>query len=255
MRFATVAIALHIAVAISPLSPAVSAQVPTDSVPTDSVRRDTTASDSVRAGPIHPWWGPLVIPASIVFGAVIAAAPAPLARWVNFPRDMGFMKNHVALHASLGGRFSDGETWANGLSLEIVRKPMLLELRAEDFWRPRHIRYFTARTGYLWHPKRAATGSLTVGYVHAEGTTSQTGLELGLPLFVGRETMTLRFEPAYVISSRGVLWNYRGQAEAYIGGGRYVIGGNVVRKSLRLTSKDEGALSPQAVTLVLGVRF
>jgi hypothetical protein len=105
------------------------------------------------------------------------------------------MKDHVAFHVSLGGRFAEGETWANALSIELLRKPVYAELRAEDFWRPRHIRYLTARAGYLWHPKVAAAGGLTIGYVHAEGATSQTGLELGLPLFIGRETMTMRFEP------------------------------------------------------------
>jgi hypothetical protein len=171
------------------------------------------------------------------------------------PVDMAFMKDHAALHASVGGRFTEGETWANALSIELVRKPVLAELRAEDFWRPRHVRYLTARAGYLWHPKSAAAGGLTIGYVHAEGATSQTGLELGLPLFIGRETMTMRFEPTYVVSSGGPLWSYRGQAEVYVGSGRYVIGANVVRKSVRLGSEEDDAVAPQAVTAVVGVRF
>ena len=165
------------------------------------------------------------------------------------------MKDHVAFDVSLGGRFAEGETWANALSIELVRKPVYAELRAEDFWRPRHIRYLTARAGYLWHPKVAAAGGLTIGYVHAEGATSQTGPELGLPLFIGRETMTMRFEPTYVMSSGGPLWSYRAQMEVYVGGGRYVIGANVVRKSVRLGSDAAEALAPQAVTAVLGVRF
>lgn len=67
--------------------------------------------------------------------------------------------------------------------------------------------------------------------------------------------MTMRFEPTYVMSSGGPLWSYRGQAEAYVGGGRYVIGANVIRKSVRPGSEDADTLAPQAVTAVLGVRF
>jgi hypothetical protein len=168
---------------------------------------------------------------------------------------MTFKKAHVAFRVSVGGRFSEGETWANAVSIELVRKRVHAELQAEDFWRPRHVRYFTARGGYLWHAKGRAAGGLTVGYVHAEGATSQTGPELGLPLFIGSDKGTMGFEPTYVMSSGGPLWSYRLRMEGYAAGGRYVIGANVVQKSVRIGSEEPDALAPQAVTAVLGVRF
>ena len=125
-------------------------------------------------------------------------------------------------------------------------------------------RLLTARGGYLWHAKGRAAGGLTVGYVHAEGATSQTGPELGIPLFVGRETMTMRFEPTYVMSSGGPLWSYRLRMEGYAGGGRYVIGANVVQKSVRIGSEETDALAEWskgfgakglAVTKVVGSGF
>jgi hypothetical protein len=263
MRFAALAVALHIAVSVSSLYPAASAQIPqapTDSVPRDSARKDAAASDSIPADsvyrPVHPWWAALVLPGAVVVGAVAMVAPAPLAKLIDMgPEDMVFKKNHVAFRVSVGGRFSEGETWANAVSVEVVRKRVHGELQAEDFWRPRHVRYFTARGGYLWHAKGRAAGGLTVGYVHAEGATSQTGPELGLPLFIGSDKGTMGFEPTYVMSSGGPLWSYRLRMEGYAAGGRYVIGANVVQKSVRIGSQEPDALAPQAVTAVLGVRF
>ena len=192
---------------------------------------------------------------AVALGVALMGAPAPLA-WLgpDTTRDMAFMKDRVAFHVSVGGRFSNGETWANAVSIELMRRGVLAELRAEDFWRPTHIRYLTARAGYLWHPKGCAAGGLTAGYQHAEGATSQSGPELGLPLIFGcKSAGVLRLEPTYVLSG-GPLWSYRLQVEAHLGG-RYVVGANVIKKSLRLEDEETGELAPQAVMVVVGIRF
>ena len=131
MRFTTVAVALHVGFAVLSAGPSQAQQppAPTDSVRTDSVARDSVTSDSlpadsIRRGPIHPWWGPLVIPIAVAGALVLVYAPAPLAAWAGTagPSEMNFVNDHVALQASLGGRFSEGETWVNTVSLEVVRR-------------------------------------------------------------------------------------------------------------------------------------
>jgi hypothetical protein len=227
-----------------------------DSVPPDSVPMDTMPADSVRR-PIHPWWGPLLIPATVAVGVVLAVAPAPLARWWGGPRrnDMAFVRDHGAVYASVGGRFEKGETWANAVSVQMVRRGAYAELQGEDFWRPRHVRYLTARGGRLWHPRRSAAGGVTLGYVHVDGDPAQRGPELGLPLFLGDRTVTGRFEPTYVASPDGPLWSYRLQLEGYPRGGRYVVGAAVTGKSNPLTPDSRGGVAARAVTVLLGTRF
>lgn len=262
MRFATFAVALALAVSSARPSYAQRPPAPPDSVPRDSVARDSVTSDSlpadsIRRGPIHPWWGPLVLPIAVVGALVLLYAPAPLASWAGTegPSEMSFVNDHVAFQASLGGRFSEGETWVNTVSLEVVRRRVHVEVRAEDFWRPRHMRYVTARAGYLWHPRARGAATVTVGYVHSANDASHSGIELGLPLYYGTRKLLARLEPGYVFSKRGLLWNYRAQFEVYLARERYVVGMNVMRKSLSFEASESDELSPQGVTALVGVRF
>ena len=94
-----------------------------------------------------------------------------------------------------------------------------------------------------------------MGYLHSANDASQSGIELGLPLYFGTRKFMMRLEPGYVFSERGVLWNYRAQFEAYLARERYVVGVNVLRKSLSFEASESDALSPQGVTALVGVRF
>lgn len=237
------------------------AQVPTsrDSIPADSIRRDSTPPDSmqrVAPHPVHPSWAPLVMPGLLVIPLVAAFVPTPLA-WIG-PRgatEMAFLQDHEAAYVSAGGRFSKGETWANGVALESVRSDVHTELLLEDFWRPRHVRYLTARAGYLWHPTRFAAAGATLGFVHATGDPRQHGPELGVPLYLGGSAGTLRLEPTYVASREGALWSYRLQAEGTIPHTPFFAGAAVNWKSLPLTSNARQDFQGQTLTLLFGTRI
>ena len=237
------------------------AQDPTsrDSIPADSVGGDSTSSDSMQRvppHPIHPSWAPLVMPGLLVIPLVGAFVPAPLA-WIG-PRGstgMAFLQDHESAYISAGGRFSKGETWANGVAFESVRRDVHTEVLFEDFWRPRHLRYFTARAGYLWHPTRFAAAGTTLGYMHASEDPMQRGFELGVPLYLGGGSGTLRLEPTYVASREGALWSYRLQAEATIPHTRFFAGAAVNWKSLPLTSDARQDFEGQALTLLFGTRL
>jgi hypothetical protein len=230
-----------------------------DSIPADSVGRDSTQSDStgrVRSHPVHPSWAALVMPGLIVIPLVAAFVPTPLA-WIGprGPSAMEFLQDHDAAYVSVGGRFSKGETWANGVALESVRRDVHTEVVLEDFWRPRHVRYVTARAGYLWHPTRFAAAGATLGYVHASGDPMQRGVELGLPVYLGGASGTLRLEPTYVASREGALWSYRLQAEATIPHTAFFAGAAVNWKSLPLTSEARQDFEGQTLSLLFGTRL
>ncbi len=259
MRYA-LTLALYGAASATVLSSAARAQhppTPRDTLPRDTISGDTVPADSLagRRVPVHPWWGPLLVPGGVALALVLMSAPAPLAGWLGTPgaSELPLLEDHQAVSVSVGGRFARGESWANAVTVEVVRNGFRGEVQAEDFWRPRHVRYLTVRGGYLWHPRRSTAGGVTVGYVQADGNQAHSGPELGLPFYVGTSILTMRFEPAYVFSSGGPLWSFRGQVEGYLPGGRYFIGANLVRKAVPLTSSDRDG--GRAVSLVVGTRF
>jgi hypothetical protein len=232
------------------------AQRPT--APNDSIPKDSTHRDSVYRGPIHHPLMYLIVPAGIAAVAVLVLAPVPFAIWAGKrgPTQMAFLDDHFATHVAVGGRFYGGQTWANSLHIEVLRKPLYGELAAEEFWRPRHVRYLTARAGYLWYPRRRSAGGVTVGYVHADADAKRRGPELGLPLFVGDSTGTIRLQPTYVISPSGALWSYRLQLEFYFPRKPYFAGATLVGKSLPLTSNSsQEDFDASALTVLFGARF
>jgi hypothetical protein len=268
MRYAVaLGFALHIGMGLAPVGPMALAQGPpaprdstrADSAQSDSILKDSLPPDSIRGGPIHDPRMYLMVYAGIfVLPVVLVTAPAPLAKWWGEPgrTAMAFLDDHWAAYVSVGGYFHRGQTWAHSASLEVLRKSVHAELHVEDFWRPRHVRYFTLRAGYLWHPRRRAAGGVTLGYVHADRDPAQRGLEIGVPLFVGSSSGTMRLEPTYVLSSSGLLWSGRLQLEFHIPGGPYFVGANMVGKSLQLRSDpSRDDLAARAVTLLFGTRF
>ena len=225
----------------------VRASVVTDTVPPDTARH-IPADDPYLYG---------VAVGAIVVPIVAAFAAAPLALWggLRGPSKMNFLADHGAAQLTLGGIFTQGQTWADAADFEVVRNSVHAELQVEDYWRPRHVRYLTARGGYLWHPRSYTAGGVTIGYVAADGDPSQRGPELGLPLFAGSADALLRLEPTYVFSPSGILWSYRLQLEASLPGQRYFAGANMTWKSLELTEDDRPDFAARAVSIVVGTRF
>lgn len=267
MRYAVaLAFALHIGTGLGSVSCAALAQGPPtprdsilrDSVHSDSIRKDSLPTDSIHRGPIHDPRMYLMVYGAPVLIMLLVAAPAPFAKWGGEAgrTTMAFLDDHQAAYISVGGYFHEGQTWAHSVSLEVLRRSVHAELHVEDFWGPRHVRYVTVRGGYLWHPRRSAAGGVTLGYVHADRDTAQRGLEIGVPLFIGGSSRTVRVEPTYVLSSSGVLWSGRIQLEYHIPRRPYFVGASMVGKSLQLRSNpSRNDLAVRAVSVVFGTRF
>jgi hypothetical protein len=177
--------------------------------------RDTTRRDTVVVAPNHG--GMLVVMAAVTL--VILSAPGPFASVTNpDTTDLGFADSHWAtyvtggpLSGSRGGK--DFWGWAYSASIEVLTKGVYAELRTENFHIDDHVQFWTMRGGYLFRPKPAVAGGVTIGYRFAGRSNSQRAVEVGFPLVVGSRRGWMRFEPTYVISSQGVSWNYRWQSE------------------------------------------
>jgi hypothetical protein len=263
------ALAVSVGIAVSSFGRPALAQrpaVPRDTMPKDSLARDSLVADSVRVAP-HSLGMYLLLPVGAVlagaFTAVAAVAPAPAAMWLedSDKAPLTFLEDHHAVYVTVGGLFSEGQTWAHSANIEVVRNGVLAEFKAEDFYRPRHFRYLTARGAYLFHPKRGTAGGVSVGYRHAHRDRTQQGLEIGLPFFIGDSTGTMRLEPTYVITRHGVLWSYRMQIDINIPRSPYFAGLTGVGKSVPLNRSYPRQDYPKedfftgAVMLLFGARF
>ncbi len=257
MRFpAAVTLALTVAMLTTVLSRPLLAQGCAPASP-DSLPSDSIPADSAHRGPHHPPWMPLVLPGIFVVGAVVMLAPAPLARWISWcdTTVTGVMHDRRAAYVSVGGRFADGETWANAAAIEIVRNPFHVQLHAEHFWGPRHLRYLSARAGPLWRPTRVAVGGATLGYVHTQGDRRLSGVEIGFPLFLGDSTRVVRIEPTWVLARRGLLWNSRLQIQVDVPRTPYFAGFSYSAKSFPFTSESDESYAVQAAALLFGIRY
>jgi len=176
--------------------------------------RDTTARDSNAVSPNHGAVAVALAAATLV----MLAAPGPLV-FVTNPdtTHLGFADNHVAVSVTAGplfglGRGQDFGGWAYSAGVETLMNGVYAELRTENFTLD-HVRFWTIRGGYLFHPKAAVAGGATLGYRYAGRAGLENAIEVGFPLVVGTRRGWMRFEPSYVISSQGVSWNYRWQSE------------------------------------------
>jgi hypothetical protein len=177
-------------------------------------KRDTTSRDTIVT-PNHG--GMLVMMAAATL--VILSAPGPFVSVTNpDTTHLGFADNHWALYVA-GGPLSgsrggnDFWGWAYSASFEVLTKGVYSELRTENFHlNNNHVQFWTIRGGYLFRPKPAVAGGVTIGYRYA-GRSSQNAVEVGFPLVVGSRRGWMRLEPTYIISSQGVSWNYRWQSE------------------------------------------
>lgn len=272
MRALALAMVLNVSLVPLPVSRVAVAQQPDpprDTVPPDSVRRDSVITDSVRRDSLPERWrygshhvgGYLSLLAGFGVFAVIAIAPAPLAKWwgAQDSTDMAFWTDHRSFYGTVGGIFDEGQTWAHSVNVEVLRGGRYAELRVEDFYRPRHFQYITVRGGYLFHPKRGAAGGVTLGYRHAQRDPGQQGVEIGLPLFVAFPRTpkgTIRLEPSYAFAPDGAFYSYRFQVDYPVRGGPYVAGVSVVGKSVTLNpGYARKGYFASAVALLIGARL
>jgi hypothetical protein len=251
-------VACGLALASSLLAPALQAQTP--SAPSDTgaaakPKRDSSATHPVVDNPL----GLLLVPLGLAAFVALRFGPGPAAMVMGNrdPTHGSRFANHGAIAMSVGGTFHGGQTWSNGATLEGVRGHAYGELTVEDFWRPRHLQYVSARGGYLWYPAPNVAGGMSLGYMHADADRAQRGPELGLPLFFGDSVgRQIRFEPTYVVGHR-LLFNYRLQVRVPVAGSRFFVGGSFVGKGDPPPSSAEyrGDFTHTGYMLLLGSRF
>ena len=262
---AMAAIALSVSLLVLPL-PALAQEPVTqpDSVQRDSVARDSMPPDT-RRQPVHSPLILLLIPVGMFGVLMMVAAPASLA-FVGgpmHPAPLDIVDRHRAAYVTLGGLFYEGETVAHSVNLEMIQKGVIAELKVEDFYRPGHFQYITGRAGYLFRRNASEAGGVTLGYRHAHRDPTQSGLEIGLPVFIAAADSSgiMRLEATYVVSRHGVLWSYRGQHEFHLPETPYIAGFSAVVKSYPLTpghprhDLPRKSLYVGAVTVLFGARF
>ena len=192
-----------------------------------------------------------------ILSAIFAAAPLALFIGDRGPSEMPFLENHGAASVDVGGAFQAGQTWADAMRIEAVRHNVYYELIGEEYWRPVHVEYLTARAGYLFHPRRITAGGVTLGFMNGPSQSRERGPELGLPLFLGDSASVLfRLEPTYVVSPRGLLWSYRAEFDLAVPRHPYFVGASAVGKIDPPASTDtQRDFAHGAYLLTLGARF
>ena len=179
-----------------------------------SAPADTTHHD------LQPESDGLLQPALVAAVVVFAVAPPTLLLspdWTNPDSTWSLADNHVAAYVTGGCAGSNQRCdWTHSENIDIVDDHLFGGLRLETFQVPDHVQLQTFRAGYLFHPKPALEGGVTLGYQHATGFDPHNAVEIGLPLTVGSERIGFSLAPAYLISAHGVDWTYRVQMEVYM---------------------------------------
>ena len=178
--------------------------------------QDSTPRDTARMMSGH---GGIALALAIVT-AIVLVAPGPFVPLSNpDTTHLGFARNHLAVSATGGlltGETEGGDDF-NGLaysaSVEVFRNGVYGEVRGESYDQGSRTQFWTIRAGYLMRPKSAIAGGATIGYRFVTEGVSENALEVGFPLAVGSPRKWIRLEPTYVISTRGVSWNYRFQTD------------------------------------------
>lgn len=232
-----------------PLAWAQNPPTPQDTVP-------QTAADTTRKGPVDAW---LLVPVIAAFGAALLFAPPSLLFVPSLDttsRELRLTQPHVSVYG-VGGitqRISGDDPnpwkWTGSASLEAVASGLYAELRIEALSIPEPTQAWTLRGGYLFHPKPQFAGGFTLGYRWAQGDSIQNALEIGLPFAFGREFLAARFEPTYLISSRGLTWQWRFQPEFYIPRSPLMAG-----LCLEIKRARQGAPYHGTLTLLAGLRI
>lgn len=241
-RFGTVFAAFQICGAAWAQEP----PAPADSVPTDSVPPSTAVA--------HGHGGMLfAIAAFTVVSAVAPSAFTALTTPDTTRRLASPTRDHFSVYLAAGGSLIEGQTWTYSGSVDLLKGGWYADLRVETFHLPLQFQYQSLSGGYLFRPKRGAAGGVTIGYRRASREPAQRGVMIGFPLLVDGSDGTMRLEPTYVFSPRGVNWNYRFLGELAIGESPYFWGLNVDAKSLPLERRSR--LFTSAFALLFGVRL
>jgi hypothetical protein len=177
---------------------------------------DSTATDSITPGGHHH---PLMLPALLGAGLVMAAAPPALLLIPGFVRtdsNSSLAQRYVALYLS-GGGIGEGapSSWTNAEHLDILRGHLYAGVSIEHFHVRERLRYYSIRAGYLFRPLSGVAAGLTVGYRKMSGGRGEDAVTLSLPFTRGFREVAVRLEPTYVISRAGVSWTFRVQGELY----------------------------------------
>lgn len=181
-----------------------------------STTTDTTPPDSQPRVKEHDWRFPLFMAG---FAATLAVAPATLVFLHGADPPGALPDSHAAAYGSGGGGgtlTSNSVHWFYTEEVEGWSGHLYGDVREESFRGPAYRRFLTVRGGYLLHPRPGIEGGLTLGYRGADNGPAPRAVSVGLPMMFGRSDVIVLWEPTYLISSAGVSWNYRFQAEGYI---------------------------------------
>jgi hypothetical protein len=168
-------------------------------------------------------------------------------------RELGLARNHVAVFVGGGGLVNGN--WKGGpattAAAEVVLRGVYADLHVEQYWwgGDERIRLWDARAGYLDHPTRALATGVTVGYRDASGAPGDwgvEGVEIGVPIVLGRDVGWMLWEPTYVISRGHLRVSPRARLDV-------VIPRTPLVARLDIDSKGVLSRNPFVATLSLGV--
>jgi hypothetical protein len=217
--------------------------------PPRSVTHDTTPPDSQ---PRHfAEWE--MLPFFAGFAAVLAVAPASFVFFHRADPPGALPNSHTAAYMSGGGAGTlrgNSFHWFYTEEVEGWNGHLYGDVRDESFRGPAYRRFLSVRGGYLLHPRPGIEGGLTLGYRVADNGPAPRAVIVGLPMMLGSEKGFVWWEPTYLVSSAGVSWNYRFQAEFYVVPTRLLAG-----PAFDFQPLQQGGAYVGTMTLLFGARF
>ena len=186
------------------------------------------------------------------FAAALAVAPASLVFLHGADPPGALPNSHAAAYVSGGGGgtlASNSVHWFYTEEVEGWTGHLYGDVRDESFRGPAYRRFLTVRGGYLVHPRPGIEGGLTLGYRVADNGPAPQAVTMGLPMMFGSEKGFVWWEPTYLVSSAGVSWNYRFQAEFYILPTRLTAG-----TAFDFLPLQQGGAYVGTMTLLFGIR-
>lgn len=231
---------------VATASPSIGVVAQTESRPAPA---DTTPPDS-QPRKAHDWRFPVFMAG---FVATLAVAPAALVFLHGADPPGALPDSHAAAYVSGGGGgtlASNSVHWFYTEEVEGWSGHLYGDVREESFRGPAYRRFLTVRGGYLLHPRPGIEGGLTLGYRVADNGPTPRAVSVGLPMMFGKSDAIVLWEPTYLISSAGVSWNYRFQAEGYIPRTRLLAG--IAFDFLPL---QQGGAYVGTIALLFGMRF
>jgi hypothetical protein len=125
--------------------------------------------------------------------------------------ELGFWRDHVSAHFSVGAMASREKVGLmHSMGVEVFALGAYAEVRLDRFHVSDGVQMWDARAGYLIHPSRGIAGGVTAGWRESPDTPdgwTGGGLLIGFPIMIsacGERSCWLHWEPAYVISGRGL---------------------------------------------------